>query len=92
MVRREIGFDTVELVAAVEETFDIAIPDAVAARLNTVGDLHACFVERVHMRIDVAIVAAAIFVRLRDLICKQLWVRPDDVVPRAMFVEDLRAD
>ena len=92
MVRRANGLDTVVLVLAVEETFDIEIPDAVAARIYTVGALHACVVERVHVRSDVAIDPAAIFVRLRDLICKQLGVRPDDVVPGARFVEDLRAD
>jgi len=87
-----MGLDTVELVLAVEETFTIEIPDAVAARLITVGDLHACVVERVTLRRDLAVDPYAIFVRLRDLICAQLGVKPEAVVPGARFVEDLRAD
>ena len=33
------SLDTVELVMAVEEEFDVAIPDETAAELKTVGDL-----------------------------------------------------
>ena len=35
-----MGLDTVELVMAVEEHFEIEIPDEIAATLETVGQLH----------------------------------------------------
>ena len=40
-----MGLDTVELVMSVENWFEIAIPDAVAEKLFTVGDLHAFVVD-----------------------------------------------
>jgi acyl carrier protein len=35
-----MGLDTVELVLAVEKRFSIAIPNSVAARLATAGQMH----------------------------------------------------
>jgi acyl carrier protein len=87
-----MGLDTVELVMKVEETFDLEIPDAVASKLYTVGQLHAYVVECINKRSDLQIDPAAVFVRLRDIICRQLGVQPDAVTPDARFVEDLRAD
>jgi hypothetical protein len=40
-----MGLDTVELVIRVEKEFDIEIPNADAARLVTVGDMHAYVVD-----------------------------------------------
>jgi acyl carrier protein len=87
-----MGLDTVELVMKVEETFDLEIPDVVAAKLATVGQLHSYLVERINQRSDLPVDPAATFVRLRDIICRQLKVKPDAVTPDARFVEDLRAD
>jgi len=87
-----MGLDTVELVMKVEETFDLEIPDRVAAKLATVGQLQSYLVERINQRGDLPVDPAAIFVRLRDIICKQLGVKADAVTPDARFVEDLRAD
>ena len=87
-----MGLDTVELVMKVEEMFDLEIPDAIAAKLVTVGQLHAYLVERINHRSNMPVDPAATFVRLRDIICRQLRVKPDAVTPDARFVEDLRAD
>ena len=87
-----MGLDTVELVFAVEREFDIEIPDAAAEKLATVGALHEFVVAELTRlgRADVS--REALFELLRDLICAQLGVAPEAVVPSARFVEDLDAD
>jgi hypothetical protein len=62
-----------------------------AARLVTVGDLNAYVVGvlRRQGRIESAVSVDA---QLRDIICDQLAVEPEDVVPSARFVDDLGAD
>lgn len=86
-----MGMDSVELVMATEEHFGIEIPDGVAATLVTVGGLHGFVVselERVGRPRD----TASVFAELRELICDQLGIAPERVVPEARFVEDLRID
>ena len=87
-----MGLDIVEMVMKVEELFDLEIPDAVAAQFLTVGHLHSYVVERLNQRGDLAVDSAAVFGRIRGIICRQLAVKPDAVTPDARFVEDLRAD
>jgi acyl carrier protein len=86
-----MGLDTVELVMRVEKEFDIAIPDADAARLVTVGDLYAYVVEALRRqgRIESN---DMVYAQLRDIICDQLGVKPVKVIPSARFVDDLGAD
>jgi acyl carrier protein len=86
-----MGLDTVELVIRVEKQFDIGIPDADAARIATVGDLHA-YVVGVLRRQGRIESADSVDAQLRDIICDQLGVEPEDVVPSARFVDDLGAD
>jgi hypothetical protein len=87
-----MGLDTVELVLAVEDVFQIEIPDATASGLYTVGELHEFIVaelirlERPDVNPDI------VFDLLRNVICIQLGVRWEEVVPTARFVQDLRAD
>jgi hypothetical protein len=45
-----MGLDTVELVMAVEEEFDLEIPDATAEKIFTVGDLHTFVVAELQRR------------------------------------------
>jgi acyl carrier protein len=86
-----MGLDTVELVIRVEKAFDIEIPDADAATLVTVGDLQA-YVGGVLRRQGRIESADSVDAQLRDIICDQLGVEPEDVVPSARFVDDLGAD
>ena len=87
-----MGLDTVELILSIEETFDIEIPDAVAEKIYTVGDLHA-FVFSELTRLERPNINREIdFDILRSLVCFQLGVKPDKVVPSAHFVNDLHAD
>ena len=86
-----MGLDTVELVLVTEKHFDIEIPDRVAETLTTVGRLHEFVVtelENAGRPRD----AAVVFIELRELICDQAGVTPEQVVPEARFVEDLFLD
>ena len=87
-----MGLDTVELVMAIEEGFGLEIPNEKAATLTTVGDMHAYLVSELARlgrpdRDDVRV-----YEKMRDIICLQTGVKPDEVVPKASFVEDLRLD
>ena len=86
-----MGLDTVELVIRVEKEFDIEIPNADAARLVTVGDLHGYVVGtlRLQGRIESR---DTVYEQLRDIICEQLGVKAEVAIPSAHFVDDLGAD
>jgi acyl carrier protein len=86
-----MGLDIVELVIRVKKEFDIEIPNADASRLVTVGSLHGYIVEALRRqgRIESS---DSVYAQLRDIICCQLGVKPEDVVPAARFVDDLGAD
>jgi acyl carrier protein len=86
-----MGLDSVELVMNTEEHFGIEIPDHIAETLFTVGDLHDFVVAELH-RSGRARDAEAVFSELRELICDQLGIEPERVVPAARFVQDLRID
>ena len=77
---------------AVEDEFRLEIPNAAAAKMTTVGDMHSFLVAELkrHGRTDVD--GDRIFARLREIVCTQLGVKPELVVPEATFVEDLGAD
>ncbi|GDY21337.1 hypothetical protein LBMAG56_26830 [Verrucomicrobiota bacterium] len=88
-----MGLDTVELVMAVEEEFDLAISAAAAAKMKRVGDLHAFVVTTLQQRAGAGVVDdAQVWERLRGIIVEQLGVRVEEVTPSARFLEDLRAD
>jgi len=87
-----MGLDTVELVMRVEDHFAIEIPNAHAAKLVSVAKLHDYVVAELQRqgRFDGDI--DKVYAQLRDIICRQLGVRPQDVVPDARFVDDFGAD
>lgn len=87
-----MGLDTVELVMAIEEGFDLEIPDEQAARIVTVGDMHAYLVSELRRLERPDLDEAGVFARMRDIICHQTGIKPDEVVPTASFVKDLRLD
>jgi acyl carrier protein len=86
-----MGLDTVELVMAVEEAFELEIPDAAAEKMLTVGDMHAFLVSEIS-RLGRKGDSELIFDQMRAIIVRQLGVRPDEVIPSARFVKDLHAD
>jgi len=85
-----MGLDSVELVLSVEDHFEIKIPDRVAQALVTVGSLHALVVTELERLGRHPVVSSAVFEELRDLICKQLGIKPERVLPEANFVRDLQ--
>jgi acyl carrier protein len=87
-----MGLDTVELVMAVEEHFEIEIPDEIAATLDTVGLLHRYLVSVLQRKRLLRVDETAVFSELRDIICKQTGIAPERIVPDASFVKDLRLD
>ena len=64
-----MGLDTVELVLATENHFDLEIPDRVAETLTTVGQLHGFVVAELE-RLGRPRDAAAVFTELHQLICE----------------------
>ena len=87
-----MGLDTVELVMAIEEGFDLEIPAETAATLLTVGDMHAFLVSELTRLGRPDHDDGSVYEKLRDIICRQTGVEPDEEVPKARFVEDLRLD
>ena len=87
-----MGLDSVELVMAVEEHFDLTIPDEDAATLNTVGKLNDWVVNELQRLKRTKVDSTVVFSELRQLICDQLGVTADRVVPEARFVQDLHVD
>lgn len=86
-----MGLDSVELVMSAEEHFGIEIPDRIAEQLPTVGSLHNYIVAELQ-RIEKPRDAEVVFAELREIICEQLGVKPERVVPEARFVQDLKID
>jgi acyl carrier protein len=87
-----MGLDTVELIMRVEEHFGIEISNAEAAKLETVGLLHGYIVGELSQVGRFNGDRDAVYAQLRELICNQLGIEPEEVVPSARFVDDLGAD
>jgi acyl carrier protein len=87
-----MGLDSVELVMAVEEHFGINISDGEASQLVTVGKLHAWVVNELQRLNRPKVEPSVVFDQLRELICDQLGISPDRIVPEARFVQDLHMD
>jgi acyl carrier protein len=87
-----MGLDSVELVMKVEEHFDVSIPDGDAATLVTVGMLHGWVVDELRRLDRPNLDSSIVYSELRDLICGQLGVEADRIVPEARFVQDLHMD
>jgi acyl carrier protein len=86
-----MGLDMVELIMAVEEEFGIAIENREAEKLVTVGLLYQLVLDKLRSRGSVA-TEQELYSQLRELISKQLGVKPEQVVPSAHFIDDLGVD
>ena len=86
-----MGLDTVELVMAFEEEFEIEIPDASAEAMVTVGDV-VDFVASQFLRRGEKVDNIAIYHRVKGITVRHLNVDPDEITRSSRFVEDLGAD
>jgi acyl carrier protein len=84
--------DTVELVMAVEDYFEVTIPNEVAETLVTVRKLHEFVVLELTRTGRFGGDSSRVYEQVKEIVVRQLGVRPEEVVPTARFVEDLRAD
>lgn len=89
-----MGLEAVELVMAIEEEFDINIPDEEAANLDTVGKLYRYIVDIHYNQVGGSgqVDEADLWERTRDVIVSQLGVSPEQVTEDASFVSDLGID
>ena len=97
-----MGLDTVELLMAVEETFQISFSNEEAAKICTVGDFYDGILKKLeapssnnplsnipqkkHWNKD------EVWEGLRSVIVHQLGVKPEEVIKEARIVRDLGAD
>ena len=86
-----MGLDTVELVMAFEEEFEIEIPNEAAEVMVTVGDV-VNFVASELANLGRRADRQEIFERIRRITVEHLNVKPEQVLLTTSFVEDLGAD
>ncbi len=87
-----MGLDTVELVQAIENEFQISIPNDVAPSLGTLGELHACVVLSLQKRRITAVDSPDAWERLKRILIEQFAIRESLLVPAAHIVYDLGLD
>ena len=85
-----MGLDAVELVMETEDRFDTSIPDAIAEKLQTVGDLHCFLMDRIRLRNSNPCATAAMFYPIRKTLVANFGVQRTDVRP-ATHLSDLIA-
>lgn len=87
-----MGLDSVELIMDIEKEFDLTIPDEVAAKMNTVGDLHGYLCAEMKRLGRTGWGSVFVLERMTEIICRNLGIKPERVVPTARFVDDLGVD
>ena len=86
-----MGLDTVELVMAFEDAFEIDIPDAVAETMVSVGDV-VDYVVAERLRRGETADPLDVFLRVRKITVDRLGADPDRITRSTRFVYDLGAD
>ena len=82
-----MGLDIVEMVMEVEKAFAVRIPDADAARLETVGQLFAYLQEHAPLARQ-----PDAWERFQTVLAHEIGVPRGEIRPEASFVRDLRMD
>ena len=83
--------DSVALVMAFEEAFDIVITDAVAENLRTVGDAHCAILSLLEAK-GAPQNAADVYEILVWIIARHMALNPDKLPPETRFIDDLGID
>lgn len=93
-----MGLDTVELVLWAEKEFALAIPQAKAAQLITVGDLVNYIAQHSplwqgqpldNLMQNSPIETHPIYIKLKQVLVERYGVAPQAITPQARFVQDL---
>ncbi|HFD11641.1 MAG TPA: hypothetical protein ENJ32_04125 [Crenotrichaceae bacterium] len=90
-----MGLEAVELIMAIEEEFDISIPDEESAKLDTVGKLYQYILDILYVKqseSSIQVDEEDVWERTQDVIVTQLGVSPEQVTEDASFVSDLGID
>jgi len=92
-----MGLDLVELVMAVEEHFDIEIPEEDSDHVLIVGDFYKYLLERLKQQDRIGTgpdqgSEEQVWKDLTSIIQKQLGVRPDQIRHETHIVNDLGVD
>ena len=90
-----MGLDIVEMVMEVESVFGVEIPDAVAERLRTVGDLYDYVRDQVApggVPDGAGPYAGELWERYLDVVARETGVPRARLRPGASFVADLGLD
>ncbi len=86
-----MGLDTVELVMAIEEEFDVTIPDDTAEEMVRVRDVRDWLVAHLHTKGRDAD-PDDVFTRLRRLTSHTTNIPEDEIGLDARFIDDLAMD
>ncbi len=89
-----MGLESVYLVMAFEEEFEVEIPDDDAERIVTVGDARDFIVSKLRERAEDpgAVDPEEVLSRIKAIIIDLIGVRPEKVTPEAAFIDDLGVD
>ena len=86
-----MGLDIVELVMAVEEEFDVDIPDKIQETISTVGRL-ADVVTAELQRLGRPADPESVFERIRIITSERAEIPPDKIWRESSFIDDLGMD
>lgn len=87
-----MGIDLLDIRMDVEREFGLQIPSEGIVQIRTVGDfgtLVRTIIERAGPGSTSIPTDEEILLRLRPIICRCLYVKPEQVMPEARLVEDL---
>jgi len=87
-----MGLDFVELIISIEDAFDIAIEDEQASKVVTVNDCYKLILNKIGKREVRSWSDEQVWEAMKNIIVSELGVKPEEVVPSAEFIKDLRID
>ena len=89
-----MGLDTVEIVLWAEKEFSIAITDADAGEVSTVGDFSQLIYNLLSIKngLKNSINEEIIYNKIKTLLIKQYLVKESQINRNAKFIADLRLD
>ena len=89
-----MGLDTVEIVLWAEKDFGIAITDADAGEVSTVGDFSQLIYNLLSIKngLKNSINEEIIYNKIKTLLIKQYLVKESQINRNAKFIADLRLD